>query len=103
MLIIKKLSGMIKEEIGDAEKYARCALNHKETDKTLADTFFTLANEELKHMEMLHTQVVRIIDDYRKTKGNPPEGMQAIYDYVHEEQMEAVKEVKVLLSMYKGA
>lgn len=103
MLIIKKLSGMIKEEIGDAEKYARCALNHKETDKALADTFFTLANEELKHMEMLHTQVVRIIDDYRKTKGNPPEGMQAIYDYVHEEQIEAVKEVKVLLSMYKGA
>lgn len=103
MLIIKKLSGMIKEEIGDAEKYARCALSHKETDKVLADTFFTLANEELKHMEMLHTQVVRIIDDYRKTKGNPPEGMQAIYDYVHEEQIEAVKEVKVLLNMYKGA
>lgn len=103
MLIIKKLSGMIKEEIQDAEKYARCALNHKESDKTLADTFYTLANEELKHMEMLHTQVVRIIDDHRKAKGNPPAEMQAIYDYVHEEQIEAVKEVKILLAMYKGA
>lgn len=101
MLIIKKLSGMIKEEIHDAEKYARCALNNKETDKALADTFYTLANEELKHMEMLHGQVTRIIGEYRKTKGEPPEGMMAIYNYVHEEQIEAVKEVKVLLAMYK--
>ena len=103
MQIIKKLSGMIKEEIHDAEKYAWCALNHKESDKALADTFYTLSNEELKHMEMLHAQVTRIIDEYRKTKGNPPEAMMAVYDYVHEEQIEAVKGVKVLLGMYKGA
>ena len=101
MLIIKNLSKMIKEEIGDAEKYARCALNHKSDDKSLADTFYTLSNEELKHMEMLHNQVVRIIDAYRKEKGDPPAAMMAVYDYVHEEQIEAVKEVKLLLAMYK--
>ena len=103
MQIIKKLSGMIKEEIQDAEKYANCALNNKETDKTLADTFYTLSNEELKHMEVLHGQVVRIIEEYRKTKGDPPKEMQAVYDYLHEEQIEAVKEIKILLAMYKGA
>lgn len=103
MLIIKKLSEMIKEEIHDAEKYARCALNHKEDDKILADTFYTLSNEELKHMEMLHDQVARLINDYRKTKGEPPEPMLAIYNYLHEEQINAVREVKVLLAMYKGA
>ena len=101
MTIIKNLSGMIKEEINDAEKYARCALNHKESDKVLADTFYTLANEELKHMDMLHTQVTRIITDYRKAKGDPPEAMLAVYNYVHEEQIEHVKEVKMLLAMYK--
>ena len=52
-------------------------------------------------MEMLHTQVARIIEAYRKDKGDPPEGMMAIYNYVHEEQIDAVKEVKVLLAMYK--
>lgn len=101
MVIIKKLSGMIKEEISDAEKYARCALSYKESDKTLADTFYNLSNEELKHMEMIHSQVTRIINDYRKTKGDPPEAMQALYDYVHEEQIDAVKEVRTLLAMYK--
>ena len=53
-------------------------------------------------MDMLHTQVARIINDYRSKKGEPPEAMQAIYDYLHEEQIEHVKEVKILLSMYKG-
>lgn len=102
MEIIKNLSKMIKEEISDAEKYARCALNHKESDKTLAEIFYTLANEELKHMEMLHEQVVRIIAQYRKDKGDPPPVMQAIYDWTHQEQIEHTAEVRNLLSMYKG-
>ena len=102
MLIIKKLSQMIKEEIHDAEKYANCALKYKEEDKALADVFYTLSTEELKHMDMLHSQVVRLIGDYKAKKGAPPEGMQAIYDYIHEEEMENVKEVKILQSMYKG-
>lgn len=103
MMIIKKLSKMIKEEISDAEKYADCALKYKEEDKALADVFYNLAQEELKHMDMLHAQVVRLINEYKAQKGNPPEGMQAIYNYVHEEQIEAVTEVKVLLGLYKGA
>ena len=102
MLIIKKLCKMIKEEISDAEKYANCALKYKDDDKALADTFYTLSNNELQHMDLLHAQVVRLINDYRAKKGEPPEAMQAVYDYVHEEQMDAVKEIKILLSMYKG-
>lgn len=103
MLVIKKLSKMIKEEICDADKYANCAMKYKDEDKALADVFCNLANEELKHMNMLHEQVVRIISAYKATKGDPPEAMQALYDYVHEEQMDAVREVKVTLAMYKGA
>lgn len=101
MLLIKHLSKMIKEEISDAEKYAKCALNHKGDDKALADVFYELANEELGHMEMLHNQVVRIIDKYRKEKGEPPEVMRELYNYIHEEQIEDVQEVKILLNMYK--
>lgn len=93
---------MIKEEICDAEKYANCALKYKDEDKTLAETFYTLATNELQHMDLLHTQVVRLINDYKAKKGEPPAQMQALYDYIHEEQMDNVKEVKVLLAMYKG-
>ena len=102
MLIIKNLSKMIKEEICDAEKYANCALKYKDEDKTLAETFYSLANNELQHMDTLHTQVTRLINEYKNKKGEPPKEMQAVYDYVHEEQIENVKEVRLLLAMYKG-
>jgi hypothetical protein len=93
---------MIKEEICDAEKYANCALQYKDDDKILAETFYSLANNELQHMDTLHTQVVRLSNEYKTKKGEPPKEMQVIYDYLHEEQIESVKEVKLLLSMYKG-
>lgn len=101
MLIIKKLSKMIKEEICDAEKYANCAMKYKDEDRTLAEVFYSLANDELSHMEKLHTQVARLIKDYKAQKGDPPKEMQAVYDYIHEEQIEHVKEVKMILAMYK--
>ena len=102
MLIIQKLSNMIKEEIKDAEKYANCALKYKEEDKALSETFYTLASEELQHMDRIHVQVIRIINEYKAKNGDPPALMQAVYDYLHGEWVENVKEVKILLGMYKG-
>ena len=101
MKIIKKLSNMISEELKDAEKYAKCALNHKDTERTLADVFYTLSTEEMRHVNMLHTEVVKIIDKYRREHGDPPESMQAVYDYLHEQQLEKAAEIKAKQAMYK--
>ena len=101
MKIIKKLSEMISEEIADAKRYAKCALNHKDDYPALADVFYRLSGEEMNHMNLLHEQVVDIIDKYRKEHGDPPESMQAVYDYLHEKQIDDAAEVKTLRAMYK--
>ena len=104
MKIIEKLSGMIEEEIEDAEKYIRCAINYKE-DKDMqgvADLFFRLSNEEMNHMTLLHNQVVAIIENYRKTNGEPPEHMMMLYDILHRKHIDDAATVKALISMYKG-
>ena len=44
MKIIETLSNQIEEELEDAEKYIRCALEKKEQDPALADTYYRLAN-----------------------------------------------------------
>ena len=101
MIIIQKLSDMIEEELNDAEKYARCALEWKDERPTLAETFYKLANEEMVHANTLHDQVVAIITDYRKKEGNPPDVMLKLYDIVHKKHIDRAASVKGMISLYK--
>ena len=100
---IEKLSDHIREEIKDAETYIREALDCKETDKAIADLYCSLAAEELKHMEMLHNQVVQTIEAYRKSNGEPPAEMKARYDVLHKIYTNDAMNVKLMIQLYKEA
>ena len=104
MKIIEKLSNMIEEEIHDAEKYIRCALNYKDDKdmRDVAEMFYRLANEEMGHMNILHSQVVTLIDNYRKTEGEPPKEILMLYEILHRKHIDDAATVKAMISMYKG-
>lgn len=102
MKLIQMLCEMVDDEIADAHKYAKCALKFKDTHPNLSKVFFDLSGAEMQHMTMLHTEVTKLIEKYRQEKGEPPEGMKALYDYLHQKQIDAAAEVKTLQGMYRG-
>ena len=102
MKIIEKLSDMIEEEISDAERYAKCALKYKEERPSLAQTFYSLATDEMKHSNMLHDEVVKIINEYKATGAEVPAEMQSVYDYLHRKQIEKATNTKIIMESYRG-
>ena len=103
MKIIKCLSEKIKEELKDAEAYIDLAMEWKKDEQEAADVFAELSAEEMGHVDKLHTEVAQLISRYRQTQGEPPAGMLAIYDYLHEQQIENAMRVKVKQKMYEEA
>lgn len=101
MKIIEILSDKIEEEIADAKSYIELALKYKDDYPELSRTLNNLSAQEMEHMNLLHNEVVILIKRYRETKGEPPADMLAVYNYLHDRQIEKASEVKVMQSMYK--
>jgi hypothetical protein len=56
----------------------------------------------MKHMMILHDQVVTIINEYKRKNGEPPEAMKSVYDILHRRHIDKAAEAKAAISMYKG-
>ena len=102
MKIIKILSKKIEEEICDAKSYVKIALEYREEYPEMARTIYNISLQEMEHMNLLHNEVTDLIKKYREQNGEPPADMMAIYNYLHEEQIEKAAEVKTMQSMYKA-
>lgn len=99
MRIIKDLSKQIKEELHDAEKYAKMALEHKADHPELAVAYHHLAKEEIGHANLLHEKAVAIIRKASMEKEVPPV-MHDLWAWQHEEIIEDEAEVKRLIDMF---
>lgn len=98
---IKDIVEMINEELDGAEKYAVMAVKHKSDNPVLAKTFYDISTDEMRHVDLLHSEVVKMIEEHRKLKGDPPASMLAVYNYLHEKNIEHAKEVKIYQNQYK--
>ena len=96
---IKKLVHQIEDEIHDAEKYAKCAIETKDTRPELARIYVQLAGQEMEHMSALHGAVTNLIEEERRNNGEPPAGMLQAYDIIHEWQVAHAAEVRSLIQL----
>ena len=101
MKIIKELEELIEDEIHDVKKYAKMAAEVKDEYPGLAQTLFSISTQEETHQAALHAEVVKIIQEHRKTKGEPPAAMMAVYEFIHNRHVEKIAEAKRYQDLYK--
>ena len=101
MKLIKELTERIEEEIDGAEEYVKEAIKLKLEHPSLAKTLYDISNQEMSHIDMLHAEVVKLIEEHRRTHGEPPAPMMAVYEYLHERHIDKVNTIKLLQAEYR--
>lgn len=102
MEIIKIISQKISDELEDAEHYAQLANHWKAEHPETAKLFLDLANAEIDHHNKLHDHVARLIQKYRAENGEPPKEMLAVYNYLHDREIEKAADVMSYIKLYNG-
>lgn len=101
MQLIKELEELIEDEIHDVKKYAKMAIELKEKHPSMAQVLYTISTQEDAHQAALHNEVVKIVDEYKRTKGEPPAAMMAVYEYLHKRHIEKLAEARSYQELYK--
>lgn len=100
MKIIKCLSEDIENTLDCAEECIKKAIMYKEDYPVASRAFYNKSTVLMDTIKLSHDAVVALIEGYRKEKGEPPAGMMAIYDYMHERHINKSAAIKALQEMY---
>ena len=102
MKLIKYLEDAIEEEIEGIKGYAKKAVELKDEHPELAQVLYNISVQEDSHQAALHKEVVKIIENHRRTHGEPPAAMMAVYEYVHQKHIDALAEARRYQDLYKN-
>ena len=103
MKLIRDLQELIEDEIHDVKKYAKLATELKDEYPSLAQTLFNISVQEDGHQAAIHNEVVKLIEEHRRTHGDPPATMMAVYEYLHKKSIDKLAEARLCQEMYKKA
>ena len=103
MKLIAKMCDFIEDEIEGAEEYAEMAHRLHAENPRLADKFADLAEAEMNHCKILHTEVEKLIEEARQKDGEPPAGMMAVYEYEHKKQIKRAAQARQLIADYRNS
>lgn len=101
MRIIKHLSEQIADEVDGMREYAMDALEWRYTDPELSKVYYELAKVECSHVDKLHIQVARKIEEAKSNPIQPTEQMLERWDEIHRNLIVKTAEAKMYLDMYK--
>ena len=98
---LKLLFSLIDDELADSMKYGEKAMKYKDTEPAMAELFYSLSLEELKHKSMLHNQLIKEMQNYIALHSEKEEEVQAVYDVLNERQVEWENSIRHYQSAYR--
>jgi hypothetical protein len=99
MRSIKKFVDAIDEELEGAKEYAEKFVEHKaQNDMQTAQEYYEMANDELRHANIIHGFAVAKINEIGKVFTAPVE-MEEAWKKSHKEYVERVAWIKQMLAM----
>ena len=101
MKILTKMIDKADDTLEEIEWYAEKAMHYKTDHKDVADVYNKIADMHITIYDMLHKEMVNLIDEYKKSGNNPPPEMLVIWDYEHEKLIKRFTEAKLIVEEYK--
>lgn len=101
MQIIQDISEDIDKKLHCSKRYIKTAIKYKGINDPVANVYYQLSVNEMNDVNKLHEVVVNIIDTYKKENGEPHVEMLAIYNFIHEREIDKTKHIKLMWEMYK--
>ena len=101
MKILTNMIDKANDTLEEIEWYGEKALHYKADHKSVADVYNKIADMHITIYDMLHKEMVALIDEYRRTGHTPPPEMLAIWDYEHEKLIKEFAEAKTMVEEYK--
>lgn len=100
MRIINEIKDDMMEEIHDANHRIERAMELKPLYPDIAAREKDIAEQELTHAEKDHKSIMELIEEYKKTKGEPPAYMLEFWNEQHKRYMEKFAHVKYMVDMF---
>lgn len=101
MKILTHLIERAECTLEEVEWYGEKAMHYKAEHKGLADTYNKIAEMHITIYEMLHKEMVSLIEEHSRMGHTPPPEMLVIWDYEHKKLIKEFAEAKALVDEYK--
>lgn len=101
MKIIADIADTIDKLLDLAEEHIEYAYKCKENYPAVAQIYVTLSVDEMTKITSFHEQITKLIEEYTKANGAPPERMMGRYEYIHEKHIEQANKIKILQGLFK--
>ncbi len=90
----------MEHRLDAAEEAIKQALIYKNEWPDVAQKYYLDSIDLINMHQRYHDQIIVLINNYKKEKGEPPAPMMAIYNYMHERHINKAAAVKNLQDMY---